>query len=113
VAKIQKSKKGKAANFGIIGLNLGIYLLVVYFIYHSLNGERGIFAYQRLSKDLENKKVALAKLNSEKNTLENKAKLMSNGNIDIDMLDELARNKLGLAGKNEIVVLLEDIEEDK
>ncbi len=102
--KPQKNKKSD--NLSIIGLNLIIYLLVIYFIYHSLNGERGIFAYQRLSKELQTKREILNKLSAEKAQLENKVKLISKDKVDLDMLDELARKKLGLAGKNDIMIIL-------
>lgn len=96
----------KAVNFSIVGFNLIIYLLVIYFIYHSLNGERGIFAYRRLSQELDVKRGVLANLTIEKDRLENKVKLISKDKVDLDMLDELARKKLGIAGKNEIMIII-------
>ncbi|MBA8667215.1 septum formation initiator family protein [Holosporaceae bacterium 'Namur'] len=104
MSKHQNNKK--AANLSIIGLNLIIYLLVIYFIYHSLNGERGIFAYRRLSKELEIKRSTLASLTTEKSRLENKVGLIGKDKVDLDMLDELARRKLGLAGKNDIMIII-------
>jgi cell division protein FtsB len=103
---LRKNNNKKALNFSIVGLNLIIYLLIIYFIYHALNGERGIFAYQRLSKDLATKKEVLKALNQEKSKLEHKIKLFNKDNVDLDLLDELSRSKLGLTGKNETVIIL-------
>lgn len=51
----------------------------------------------------------LAKAIAKREALDKKVKLLSNASLDLDMLDEQARSVLGIAGKNEVVIFLEDL----
>jgi cell division protein FtsB len=82
-------------------ISLVIYALLCYFVYHVLNGERGLFSYLRLNKELQEKQSSLEKLKTERLSLEKKISLMSSRNIDYDTLDEIARANLGLMGQDE------------
>lgn len=77
-----------------------------YFVWHAVNGERGLKAkdeYEQkivsLSGELESLKVQHALWNK-------RIALMSGRVIDRDLLDEEARTLLGRASRNDLVVLL-------
>lgn len=107
-----KKKRNKLLNnrynHRLISLNSILLLLIFYFLYHSLSGERGVFALIRLNKDLTEKKLILEEILSEKSTIENRVKLLYPKSLDLDLLDEIARNDLGMIGENEKVVILKN-----
>ena len=78
--------------------------MLSYFAWHGLEGPRG-YAYRdklqiQLAKlTLENEELLKARLG-----LEAKVALMRPESVDPDMLDELARSQLQLAGPNELIV---------
>ena len=78
-----------------------------YLVWHSLNGERGIYAYFKQSRNLEATQIELASLQERRTILETRVKLMHDDSIDPDLLDEQARRVLGLAKASEIVLIVE------
>ena len=80
-----------------------ILLLFVYFTYHTIIGNYSILSYFKLSEQLLEKKITLNKLNTK---IESKNRKISRikDNIDLDYLDELAREKLGYARADELVI---------
>lgn len=80
--------------------------IVFYFAYHALNGERGLYAYFKQSRNLEISQSELARLTSERVELEQRVQSLNSGSLDLDLLDEEARRILGNANKNEVVVLV-------
>jgi cell division protein FtsB len=78
-----------------------ILLMLLYFVFHSIYGSRGIIAYFKLQTELENSHIKLEKLRAERLEIENRTKLLRPGSLDKDMLDEKIRNVLGLSKPNE------------
>lgn len=81
--------------------NIIIFLLLVYFVFHSVYGNRGVAAYFKLQAELRNMHNKLQILRVERLEVENRAKLLRPESLDIDMLDEKARNILGVIAHNE------------
>ena len=79
--------------------NLLLLILLAYFIFHTIYGDRGIIAYFRLSQQLERTRSTLEESVLKRIELEHQAKLLRLG--DKDFLDEKARNILGVASKRE------------
>jgi len=77
--------------------------MLLYFIFHSIYGSRGVIAYFKLQVELENAHSKLNTLRVERLEIENKANLLRPKSLDYDMLDEKARNVLGVALPNEQV----------
>jgi len=77
--------------------NTAIILMLMYFVFHSIYGSRGIIAYFKLQAELENSHIKLEQLRSERLEIENRTKLLRSGSLDRDMLDEKTRNVLGLS----------------
>ncbi|MGL5719224.1 MAG: FtsB family cell division protein [Alphaproteobacteria bacterium] len=79
-------------------------LTLMYFIYHAIQGERGIFGWMELSRECELQERHLQALMLEKEELETKVGLMSK-EIDPDLLEYQVRLLLGYAASNEMIIL--------
>ncbi len=83
-------------------------LLLVYFGYHAVNGERGIRRYYALKKEIaETQKIAL-KYKQERQSLEKEVKLLSPESLDLDLLEERSRAVLNMGKSNEVVILYDE-----
>lgn len=81
--------------------------IVIYLLYHIMNGNRSIFVYLEKRNTIAKK---LEKLNNMKEInlkLENKINRLQDNNIDPDLLDEQARLILGKSEKDDIVLVEE------
>ena len=82
--------------------------MLLYFVFHSIYGSRGVLAYFKLQAELGNAHNKLNLLRAERLEIESRAKLLRPGSLDKDMLDEKARNTLGIASPNEQVFQREE-----
>jgi cell division protein FtsB len=79
----------------------------LYFVYHAVQGERGVLAWVRLQNDLavvEAKREALAE---ERKELEHRVELLRPDSLDPDLLEERARATLNYTRPDEVVIPLE------
>lgn len=97
----------KKKKYSSLIITLVFLISIIYFSYHAMSGDRGVFALIRLSHKLDKSKQELDLLKAERLKLEHKVNSISNKSIDLDLLDEQSRRLLGYAGKNEIVILLD------
>jgi len=88
--------------------NVLILVMFIYFAFHSIYGSRGILAYFKLKAELENNHGKLDVLRAERLEIENRAKLLRPESLDKDMLEEKARNILGILSPNEQVFKKEE-----
>lgn len=96
-----------AINYKVITVNTAVILLIIYFLLHSLSGDRGLFAYFRLKKTLKEQTELLNAISDERAMLESSTKNLHPKSLSVDVLDELARKELGLVGAEEKVIYLE------
>jgi cell division protein FtsB len=80
-------------------------MVFLYFIYMTVQGDRGILSMLRLQRDLRTAESALAETRGERQVLEARVKHMRPNSIDPDLLDEQSRQQLNLAKPNEVVIL--------
>lgn len=80
-------------------------LLVVYFAFHAINGERGLLKYLYLQQEIADAKQIYQDYDAQKNKLETKVKHLSNSSLDLDLLEERARVVLNFASENDFVIL--------
>jgi len=80
-------------------------IVIAYFAYHAINGNRGLIAWQKLKLEMVELQQELDTLRAERTRLEQRVSLMQPGNIDPDMLDQRAREILNLSRPDEITVL--------
>ena len=95
---------------GLAGWLKGRWLAVVvtailaYFGYHALHGQRGFLAWVDKSRDLEAARQELARLRTERASLEHDVEAFQSDKIDRDLLEEELR-KLGYVKPNEVIIL--------
>jgi len=75
-----------------------------YFIYHAVQGDRGILAWMRVNQQLEQAHQELATTGAEREALEQRVSLLSNSSLDLDMLEERARIMLNFSHPDDVVV---------
>jgi cell division protein FtsB len=86
--------------------NVVFTLLLIYFIYHAVWGDRGINSYFKLKHDLKKSYEELLLLKSERLEIEHTANLLKSG--DKDILEEYAKNILGVAYPQEKIYMLKE-----
>lgn len=86
-----------------------VILVLFYLSFHSVSGERGLFAWFKETRRLESLNIELNAAVKEREVLETRIKHLSNASLDLDLLDERARIVLGYAGRDEAVILTPDI----
>jgi cell division protein FtsB len=81
-------------------------IVLGYFCFHALNGERGFFAFIQLSQEVENSRRELEMLRAERLQIEHRVKLLKNESLDLDLLDEQARRVLGQSKPDELLYIV-------
>lgn len=84
-------------------LNTLVFLVLLYFVFHSIYGSRGLIAYFKLHSELDHAKETLEMLRHDRLEIENRTKLLRPGSMDRDMLDEKVRSILGFSKESEKV----------
>ncbi|WP_419901572.1 FtsB family cell division protein [Kiloniella sp.] len=79
--------------------------LVAYFAYHTIEGERGIWAWIHLKNDLAVKQAEMQVTLAERQKLEARVVLLRPDNLDPDLLEERARDVLNYGLENDYVVI--------
>ena len=77
-----------------------------YFGYHSIQGDKGLLSYLRLKQEVRKAEISLSEIRGQRETLENRVRLLQPGSLDLDMLEEQARRVLNLAHPDDLVVPL-------
>ena len=77
-----------------------------YFIYHAVQGDRGILAWLRVNQQLEAAQVELTQSATDRAALEQRVALLNNSSLDLDMLEERARIMLNFSDPDDVVIFL-------
>lgn len=85
--------------------------LMSYFIYHMIQGERGLLSWRRMTQKIEAAEEKLEKIEEEQSYLKHRVSLMRPNSLDPDLLEELARKELNFARKEEIIIQNNELEE--
>jgi len=88
----------------VVGPLLGLGVMV-YFVYHTIEGDRGLLAWWQLNRDIRGAEVTLAELRHERDTLDQRSRLLRPDHLDPDMLDERARAMANQGRGDEVVIL--------
>ncbi len=83
-------------------------LILFYLGFHTVSGERGLFALLRESHKLETLKSELEATKAKRELLDAKIKRLSSNSLDLDLLDEQSRRVLGTMGKDEVVLFVDE-----
>lgn len=87
-------------NFSLILLSI----LIFYFFLAAVQGQMGFFRYLQINAQIEAASKDLDALQTERKELENLTHRLSNDYLDLDLLGEQARKKLGLIRPDEIII---------
>lgn len=86
-------------------LFLGLMLLLaLYFAFAAVQGDYGVFRRAELTAEAAQLQQQLALLDAEVARLENLTRRLSDAYLDLDLLDQQARDVLGLIRADEIVI---------
>jgi len=80
-------------------------VVLSYFGYHVYHGEFGIDSKDRMRERAAVLEGELETLSAERMALESRVRLMHDGTIDRDMLDEQARRSLNVSGPDELTIM--------
>jgi cell division protein FtsB len=81
--------------------------LAGYFVYHAVQGDRGIVAWMQLNQQIRVADAELAKTGAERQQIAQRVALLSNTSLDLDMLEERARVMLNFAHPDDLVIFLD------
>lgn len=79
--------------------------VVGYFIYHSIQGDRGILAWVQIQDQLLKAQNELKLVTHKRQDLEEKVQALRPESINRDLLDQQVRLKLGYVHPHEVVIL--------
>ncbi|KEQ03422.1 MULTISPECIES: FtsB family cell division protein [Pseudorhizobium] len=98
------TKHHKERKLGRFVLPLITVAFLSYFGYHSLNGDLGLVATEKFERQRLERVAELGQLTERRRELERQVQLLSDGSLEKDMLDEIARYQLNVSRDNEIVI---------
>ena len=76
-----------------------------YFGFHAFNGEYGIYAKYQFEARAAVLEAELERVKAQRAELERRVRLLHDGTLEKDMLDEQARRALNLAHPDEVIIL--------
>ena len=82
-------------------------IVVGTFAGHAIAGPNGLLAWGGYHRDLEDRKVELARLDAERASLRHRSVLLDPRKADPDIADELVRRDLGLVRPDEVIIPLD------
>jgi cell division protein FtsB len=80
-------------------------LLFAYFLFHAIQGDRGILAWMQVRQQIVEAEAQLAGTDALRQGWEGRVALLRSNGLDRDMLDERARLVTGLLRPDEMVIL--------
>ncbi len=82
---------------------------MAYMTYHLLHGNRGLLALWKIRRIVQEEREVLTKLEDETETLARQIRLLRPQSLDLDLLDERAREVLNMAEPDEIILEAADV----
>lgn len=100
------TRQHKQSNTGRLIIPALCAVFVSYFGYHAYHGEFGITSRYRLQAETADLQAQLDAVRERRIELERRVRLMHDGTMEKDMLDEQARSALNLSRSDEITIML-------
>lgn len=97
------SNVGKPAFSGLIYF-AGVFCVGLYFTFSAVQGEMGLFRRAEIEADRDALAEQLRALEAEVDQMENLTQRLSDNFLDLDLLDQQARDVLGTMRSDEIVI---------
>ena len=83
---------------------IAMLLLAVYFTFAAVQGDFGVFKRTEVQAEARQLQLELDFLHAEVRRMENLTRRLSDDYLDLDLLDERARDMLGMIRHDEIVI---------
>ena len=83
---------------------MGLILTGMYFTFASVQGDFGLFNRVQIDAEAQALRAERDRLNAEIASLQNKTRRLSDDYLDLDLLDQQARDVLGMVRGDEIVL---------
>jgi len=78
--------------------------LIFYFGFQAMTGDRGLLSLSQRNELLAEKRAELARIQAQRKDLEARARLMHDGSISRDLVEERARYLLGFSDPRDYVI---------
>ena len=88
----------------LVGPLLGL-ALTSYFVYHTVEGDRGLRAWRDINQQLRVANDQFATVEAERDALEHKVNGLSPNHVDPDLLDQQIRMQLDLVSPNDVILM--------
>ncbi len=88
----------------LVGPLLGL-ALTSYFVYHTIEGDRGLRAWRDINQQLHVANDQLATVAAERDALEHKVDGLNPNHVDPDLLDQQIRQQLDLVSPGDIILM--------
>lgn len=98
------SGQSKKPAIGVIAYFALMFSLGLYFTFASVQGDYGLFRRVEIEAEAATLQAEKARLAAEVASLENNTRRLSDDYLDLDLLDQQARDILGLIRPDEIVL---------
>lgn len=89
---------------GAVFYFLGALMLSLYFTFAAVQGDYGVFQRVQVNAEAQELRTELAMLEKQVAQMENLTRRLSDNYLDLDLLDEQARDVLGLIRADELVI---------
>ena len=89
---------------GLLLSSLGLIALALYFTFAAVQGDYGVFKRAEVEAEGRALAIELAALQAEVARMENLTHRLSDSYLDLDLLDEQARDVLGYVRADELVI---------
>ena len=104
MSSLRELRARARVSYGVIA---GI-LIFIYFIYHSVEGDRGLLALNNVNVRITEAEKKLAELVVVQRELEGKVTRLTPSSLDADFLEERGRKILNFGHNSDIVILIEN-----
>jgi cell division protein FtsB len=88
----------------LVGPFLG-FALASYFVYHTVEGDRGLRAWRDINQQLRVASDQFATVEAERDALEHKVAGLNPNHVDPDLLDQQIRMQLDLVSPSDIILM--------
>ncbi len=97
------STRKRPALGGVVTLGIA-FLIGAYFVFAAVQGDYGVFRQVQIKAEAEGLRVERDRLAGELAHMQNLTHRLSDGYLDVDLLDQQARDVLGYVRADEIVI---------
>ena len=98
---IEMQRRFRQVLFPVIGA-----CVLSYFAYHTVQGDRGLLSYWRVSQEVERVETRLNTLTAEREVQELRVASMRNSRMDLDLLEEQSRETFNVVHPDDILIYL-------